>query len=322
MSKQKDRYRRYGDLKSEDNGYMPIFYQAWWLDLVAGDQWDVVLEESNEEIQGIWPMTKQHKGFLTYLGSAPFTPYLGPWVLVDSTSSEKTVSTYRKYRKIVQSLLDVSSNYRMQKLYLHPDTPSWVPMYEAGYTIGQRLTYRLSLRQTLEDIRLGYDSSIRNHINVAHSQVTLGKTLDLEAFMHCQRQSIGETPEFLWLRSAMGQQWLQTILDRDVATIYATFHQDTIVATALIVRDTRYSYLLMIGSDGNAGIRGLHQILIDYCIEQEHRKSTYFDFEGSMIPSVETHFRNYGGEQVSYTTLTKIPWWIDAAHLILKRRRW
>lgn len=61
--KNKYKYRQF----CEKETTIPIFSQAWWLDAVAGDYWDVCVVEKGDQILATMPYVVKKKFGLTLL---------------------------------------------------------------------------------------------------------------------------------------------------------------------------------------------------------------------------------------------------------------
>lgn len=64
----------------EQEPSIPIFSKAWWLDSVAGDNWNVVLVEKGDTIQASLPFVTRKLFRLTVLSMPPLTQTLDPWL--------------------------------------------------------------------------------------------------------------------------------------------------------------------------------------------------------------------------------------------------
>src|SRR4051812_24972980 len=57
-----------------------LFHQHWWLDAVAGSQWQEVTVADNGTVVGRLPYVESRTFGMRVLGMPPFTKMLGPWI--------------------------------------------------------------------------------------------------------------------------------------------------------------------------------------------------------------------------------------------------
>lgn len=64
------------------NHQLPIFYQPWWLDCLAGENnWDVAIYKKSNEIFGVLPYYQKNKIGFKFLGLPILSQHLGPWLI-------------------------------------------------------------------------------------------------------------------------------------------------------------------------------------------------------------------------------------------------
>ena len=75
MSLVREQYRQLCAVEST----IPVFSQAWWLDAVAPENWDVVLCEKDGKIIASMPFIIKRKLFVSIVTMPVLTQHLGPW---------------------------------------------------------------------------------------------------------------------------------------------------------------------------------------------------------------------------------------------------
>lgn len=83
---------------------IPLFSQAWWLDAVAGDNWDVALVKKGNQVIGALPYVVKKKYGFTLLTQPSLTQTLGPWIKPTQKSYPKKLA----YEKDVLGSLQAS----------------------------------------------------------------------------------------------------------------------------------------------------------------------------------------------------------------------
>ena len=77
-------------------------------------------------------------------------------------------------------------------------------------------------------------------------------------------------------------------------------------AAMLLVWDERRCYYLQGGGDPALRNSGAHSLLVWEAIQRAASKSRLFDFEGSMVESVERFFRAFGARQSPYSQVALV----------------
>jgi len=87
---------------------------------------------------------------------------------------------------------------------------------------------------------------------------------------------------------------------------YANDYHDNLHAASLIIWDDIQAYYLISTINPDFRNSGAGTLLIREAISHASTKTIGFDFEGSMIESVENSFRQFGAVQKPYFQITKI----------------
>jgi len=84
----KDEYRSLCDAESS----IPLFSQAWWLDVVAGEAWDVALVTKGEEIVASMPYVVKQQYGMKFISQPSLTQTQGPWLRQTNAKYAKRLS--------------------------------------------------------------------------------------------------------------------------------------------------------------------------------------------------------------------------------------
>jgi len=79
------------------NHQLPIFYQPWWLDCLAGENnWDVAIYKKSNEIFGVLPYYQKNKIGFKFLGLPILSQHLGPWLIYPDGQKNNTKLSFEK----------------------------------------------------------------------------------------------------------------------------------------------------------------------------------------------------------------------------------
>lgn len=143
----KQKYRKLCEQKSS----IPIFSQAWWLDSVAGDNWDVVLVKKGDTIQASLPFVTRKRFGLTVLGMPPLTQTLGPWMRLSSAKYAKQLSQEKDLLQALYAQLPAHSAQSKPHIsrLVRPTPNCLKPTVSCKVCVGNELFSKLSCNQSL-----------------------------------------------------------------------------------------------------------------------------------------------------------------------------
>jgi len=283
---------------------IPIFSQAWWLDAVAGSNWDVVLAKKGDQVIGALPYVIQKKYGFTLLTQPSLTQTLGPWIKPTRKSYPKKLAYEKDVLGELADQLPKCDHYRQN---WHCDQQNWLPFYWRGFEQTTRYTYRLPLAPGQEQLWKDLQQNIRGDIRKAREREgVIIREGSLEEFlalnkMVFQRQNrpVPYTTEFVACidAAASGRN------ARDC--LVAEGPDGKLHAGAYIVRSGNTAYYLLGGGDPELRNSGATSLVLWEAIIRQPETVGVFDFEGSMIEPIERFFRGFGAVQMPYFRVSR-----------------
>ena len=292
-----------------------IFSTTWWLDAVAPDGWRAHLVEEGE-LRAAWPTLVSRNRWGTLHLGAPLTPFLGPILPAAEGEKRRWTSAERSLELLIEEL----GPYAHLEARCHPGFAYWTPLSWHGFTQTTRFTWRLEDLTDLERGEARLRSNIRSDIRKARKQgvtVVEGNKYDLLE-LHA---AAGKGRERM-----TGPTW-RTVeaLDgpaasRDARSILVAHGADGEPhAAGYFVWDQTTMYYLVGASDAELRASGATSLLLWAAIERAAQRGLSFDFEGSMIRSIERFFRAFGGVPAAYSVVRHTPRAGLRAEVALKR---
>lgn len=304
MSLNVEKYRAFCSLEPS----VPLFSQAWWLDATAGiGCWDVALVEAGDRIVASLPYVKRSRYGLTLLSQPAMTQSLGPWLRNYEGKSSTKLAQQKEWMEALIVQLPHFHHYAQNWSWRNTN---WLPFYWAGFSQTTRYTYIL---QDLTDEQIlwkGLRENIRTDIKKASERFNLRIRHDL---------SIGDflpLNTMTFKRQGMTVPYTESFLrDLDAAClrqacrhiVIAEDEQGRRHAGVYIVWDKDSAYYLMGGGDPNLRNSGATSLCMWEAIKFSSKVTRRFDFEGSMLESVERFFRAFGAVQTPYFSVSKTP---------------
>jgi len=306
MQNNKEKYRKL--LETETS--IPIFSRDWWMDAVCGeDNWDVLLVEKNDEIIASMPYYKKKKYGLTAITQPPLTQTNGIWIKYPDKQKYASRLSYEKeiMNDIIDLLDDVKFDYFNQNF--HYSITNCLPFYWQGFKQTTRYTYVIEDLDDFDTLFAELNSSVRGKIRKAEKVVKITENRSLREFyevnkMTFDRQGITIPYTFEFLRKiddALKQKEKRKML-------FAEDSDGAIHSALYLVWDERSSHLLMVGDDPKKRNSGAGILLVWEAIKvtKEILNLNVFDFDGSMIESVENVRRGFGAKQKPYFNISSM----------------
>lgn len=302
VTEKKDRYRTFSHTEKS----LPIFSRAWWLDASAGaDNWDVALVENNGRVIAALPYAIERRLGFTLLTLPPFTKMLGPWI---RESSAKYAKRLGQQKDLMEALIDQLPPYDHYDHNWHHSLTNWLPFYWRGFRQTTRYTYLLEDLGDIDRLVAEFENSKRANIRKARERVTVVYDIPARTFYEHHRRTMAKKGT----KIAYGWDEFRRIHDacyaHDAGRTIAAYDSDGNLHAALfVIWDEMSAYALICSIDPDYLTHGAASLLNLEIITHVAGKTRRFDFEGSMIESVERSFRQYGAIQTPYFAVSRTP---------------
>ncbi|WP_313290431.1 GNAT family N-acetyltransferase [Stutzerimonas nitrititolerans] len=297
-----ERKQKYRALCEQESA-IPIFSQAWWLDSVAGDDWDVVLVEKGNIIQASLPYVLRKRMGMTIISQPVLTQNLGPWLRPSSAKYAKQLSQEKDLLQELYARLPAHAFYRQS---WHCSRSNWLPLYWQGYQQTTRYTYRIEALSDMEGVWADTQANIRTDIRKAEKQVSIRTDLSFERFIDLNRKVFERQGMVLPYTEALLRSIDSAAEARNVRQIFiAEDEQGRLHAGVYIIWDKDCAYYLMGGGDPDLRSSGATSLCMWHAIQFASTKVRAFDFEGSMLEPVERFCRAFGAKQTPYFSISK-----------------
>jgi len=212
-----------------------------------------------------------------------------------------------KRRKIIQALLIELEKLPDFDYYFHPQFSSFFP-FDPKFENRVRYSYWMRLKdQSADNIQHQFHAKLRSELKFADSQeYELVKNLDFDMFFRICQDSFQQKGNAFPFTHSFLKHYTAHLVKRKALQLYGVKDKAGIImAVAGILQDQATSTLILSGHNSEKIKRGANEWLIYQCIQQALKTSDYFDFEGSMIPEIESFYRKFGGTFVPYLNVYK-----------------
>lgn len=281
-----------------------IFQQPWWLNAVAPGQWGEVVIKRGKEVAARMPYVIKKKYGLTALTHPPLTQTLGPWL---RPSLAKYANQLAEQKDLMTEIIRLLPKCHLFRQNFSPAVTNWLPFYWAGFSQTTQYTYRIHDLTDLDAVWAEFRDSIRRSIRKAQKLIVVRDDLGINKFLEINRLTFLRQRKQLPYSTELVRRLDASCEQRNSRRIF--FAQDSkgsIHAAIYIVWDANAAYYLMGGRNPELRNSGATSLLMWEAIKFASTVTRVFDFEGSMIESVERFFRSFGAKQVPYFHITKM----------------
>jgi hypothetical protein len=280
-----------------------LFEEEWWLDATAPGNWDAAQIVAGDEVIGRLPYVRKRRFGFTALGQPPLTQALGPWI---SSSSAKYCNRLSRENEIVSGLIDKLPRHDLFSQSFHWSISNWLPFYWQGFEQMTRYTYVIEPLTDLAAIWNEMGANVRTHIRKAEKKLrvitepNVDRLYDVNSLTF-QRQHISVPYSLNFLKS------LDAACEKRSARkmFFAIDEQGRCHHALYLVFDSRSAFNIVSGGDPELRRSGAASLLMWEAIKHAATVTNRFDFEGSMLPSVEPFVRDFGARQVPYFYLRR-----------------
>lgn len=296
-----------------------LFCKDWWLDSVCGDAWDVCIVEEKGQIVAALPYVLKSKMGLKFIQQPTLTQHSGPWLRKNSTNYSKTISNENKR---IKELIEQLPNYHYLSINMHYENQNWLPFYWSNFKQTTKYTYVLPDLSDLDNVFSSFSSSYRGKIRKAEKLVSVKMSMAIEEFYSINektfmRQGLDVPYSLEFVKKH--DELLDKKNSRQI--FYAQDDDGNIHSVLYLTWDSQSSYVHMVGEDPEFRSSGAGILLIWEAIKYTKKilQLSRFDFEGSMIESVEKVRRDCGGIQTPYFNIYKANGFIASVLKAIKK---
>jgi lipid II:glycine glycyltransferase (peptidoglycan interpeptide bridge formation enzyme) len=187
----------------------------------------------------------------------------------------------------------------------HHRFTNWLPFHWAGYQQTTRYTY---LIDNLRDLATVYDEMSAKTRNIIRKAQKVGIVVeacdDLERFFPLLRQTFSRQGMNLPFSEDLVRRIDKACAERGARRMFAARDQQGNTHAILYhIFDHKCMYYLMQGSDPALRSSGAALLAQWHAIQYAAQVTVEYDFEGSMIESIEHAFRGFGAIQRPYFTI-------------------
>jgi hypothetical protein len=277
---------------------VPLFFKPFWLDMIDSN-WQVIKADI-ENTTLFFPFYIQKKWTFRFLRNAHLTPY-GGFIFNQklNTIDEETKS------KLTALVLTQIPSFSLLNIDLHP-TLKFKTNPFTDFISSQKKTNILHLSNKELCYQM-FKPALQRQIKKAEKNLFIFEKDDIELFyvLHCKtfekNNALPPTP-FISFQNT----WKICKQNECGKLLFIQDDQKNIHAALFLTYDSTSSYYLAGGTNPKYYGSGAMSLLMWHAIQLSFDMGkSRFDFEGSMLPTIDTFFKKFSPTEMEYTNLQK-----------------
>ena len=275
---------------------IPIFSQYWWLDVVCGkDNWDVALVEKGGHIMASMPYSFKKRAIFNIITMPRLTQTMGAYIKYPI--GQKYYKKLSFGKEMINELLSQLPKYDYFIQNFDYSFTNWQPFYWNGFKQTTAYTYVIE-NISLENLEKEFETDTRRRRRKANNiGIKIVETKDIGKFYELNKLTYDRKNMNIPYNFYLVKNLFERSKENDSVKIFSATFEDKIIASGFFVYDTQSVYYIMGGVDPDYKDLGAMDALLYEAIRFTIESNRRFDFEGSMVESIEKYFRSFGAKQ-------------------------
>jgi len=300
MSVNKEKYRNLCRTEKD----IPVFLKDWWLDAVCEGEWDAAIAEEAGKIKGALVYRKTKRAGQTLFNMPPLCSNWGPWI--NYPAEQKYASRISHEHQVISELIDQLPAFDYFNQRFRYEVENGLAFFWKGFSLTTRYTYVLEDLTSADKIWDNLSSSARSQIRKAEKLIRVEEATNSDDLYRLSTQVFERQKEKIPYSQELVRKIYNACVQQHSGKIFlAKDSENRIQAALFLVWDSKSSYYLAGGTEGQAP-GGTFSFLMWKAIQHAATVTREFNFEGSMLESVEKFFRTFGPTQKPYLQVQKI----------------
>ena len=281
---------------------LPLFHQTWWLDVVAKNNWNYLIEIEDNNTFGILPYLAERKFGFRFLGMPPYTAFLGPSIISQEDKSEINI-------ELIRSLVHQLPRYHVFKQNMIIDKSNLNVFKEGGFGLSERVTYKILTEVQEDNLWKKISSTRKRRIISGEKKLEIREGERVTEFIKIQERTFSrqgiKPPQPLEILEKLV---IKSIKMNSGKLLLAGSIDDSndFLAAGFFVWDRDTMYYLASGYYDSDKKGDAMSLLLWKAILLAKEKNLTFDFEGSMVSGIAEFFRSFGSEASTYYQVVKV----------------
>ncbi|MCB0402566.1 MAG: GNAT family N-acetyltransferase, partial [Flavobacteriales bacterium] len=230
--------------------------------------------------------------------------YQGVWL--NYPEGQKYTSRLSFEKEVMEVLIDALPAVDEFQQKFASTVTNWLPFYWKGFTQTTRYTYIIHNLSDLEAVRSDFRENIRREIKKAEKDLVIKTLAGVDELYSLKQEVYQHNQEVYPIPKELLEKAYAYTKGQGCGEVLAAYDATGSLHSILFyVWDQHAAYYLHGGTAHAFKTGGSMSLLLWEAIRRSAKTSQVFNFEGSMIESIERYFRAFGGEQVPYFEISR-----------------
>ncbi|HUT35660.1 MAG TPA: GNAT family N-acetyltransferase [Planctomycetota bacterium] len=276
-----------------------LFCRSWWLQAVSPGQFEVLVLRKGGRIVAGMPLVRYRRWGFQAIHMPQLTQTLGP--LLGPPTSENYEKQLSNEMELLADLVAAIPRVAHTSFFCHYSFTNWLPFYWAGYQQTTRYTYVIEDLSDPEAAFARFAHSKRKNVKKAERLVEVREDMPPREFYDHHAASLRKQGDAIFYTYELFERIHRATAERGAGKTWLAVDAEGHVHSAIfVVFDARSAYYLISTIDPDHRSSDSATLLVQRAIGYVASRTRRFDFEGSMIQSVEGSFRKFGAVQKPY----------------------
>ena len=284
-----------------------VFFRSSWLSSMSkafDADWGVLGLFHGEDLVGGMPLYMLSRWGCKVLVPPLYTPYCGFLFSPISERAEKLEFQTQALAEILTKTL--SERFDFVLLASPPQFMDLRPFYRGGWQVKVLYTHLLELASE-EELYSKLDSAVKNKLNKARKlSVTVEEEEDPSLFFPLWEMSLRRQGQRPFIIASKFRELFEGLKRGGLVRLFVARLGADAVAARVAVIDPPLVYDWLAGADSDYFRTGANQLLVWEMIREFRQEGfSHLDFCGANLPGVADFKSSFGGELLSYYSLSK-----------------
>lgn len=274
---------------------LPLFAQAWWLDVVCNGKWDVALVINTESnIIAFWPYSLETKWGFKIIRNPLLTAYLGPVFLTEVDTD------------VLQNLWNQIPKAAFLQWTCMPEFTAVDFFIFKGIHHKKRRTYYIHLEQSEDELWAQIFSKRKNDIRKAEQDLVVKpNSFDIHQFVQWHQRAFTEKKKNYPFSVSFFEKVFSAAEHTKSSLSLSAFDKEGNRLGQIWLGFDQYKMYYLLSATPAETHRGAIALLIwNALLEAKKMGLKTFDFEGSMDEGIAKFFQRFGGSEMAYADFT------------------
>lgn len=287
-----------------------VFCRSWWLQAI-GDGVRVLGCFQNGSLVAGMPLYTEKRFGMSVCRMPKLTQ---TWGIVMEPLSGKTATMTTREMSVMGLFANHLAKEKIFYQVFHPTLQNWLPFYWNGFKQTSRVTYVIDDLTRLDHVWEQISKNRRTKIRKAEKfGLTVQPcTADL-VFDMVHKTFERQSRKVPFSRTYLNGLYSAAVANGAGECFAAIDNSGRPHAASFVIWDKNRFCDLVSGADPDVRSSESQSFLLWKMIELAAQRSKVYDFTGSVLPTVEPMFRQFGAKQVPLNWIMKFPLWLLAA---------